>query len=158
MRDSRNHNAFVFMTTLSVCLGLVLVTSAAPVSAQTSQSGNGLRVMVRQSLYGNAIEDLFRELERLGKEGDALDLEKELALLDTETLLTIATLQDFVSDLRHSEEHPALGTGIPCIHREPVSDWRPDALNIAPLPLSTAIPLTAFARASLDDTAPTAAA
>ena len=148
MKETRNHNALVFMTTLSVCLGLVLVTSAAPISAQTSPSGGGLRVMVRQSLYGSAIEDLVRELERLREEGDALDLEKELALLDGGTPLSLATLQDFASDLRCSDGYQSLSfTAASSVCTAAAGPGR--VTEDVPVPVRNSIPVTAFARASL---------
>lgn len=154
MNDSRNHNALVFLTTLSVCLGLVLVGSAAPLNAQASPGNNNIRVMVRQSLYGNALEELVRELERLREEGESFDLESELSLLDSDTLLTFAKLQTFVSDLGLSAavgaptSFGAVGVyeytkDAPTVHEETES-------GIPSIPI---IPHAARPRASLDDSA-----
>ena len=98
MKESRNQNAFLVLTTLSVCLGLVLAGSTPASNAQNTPSNGTIRMMVRQSLYGNALEELVRELERLREEGESFDFESELSLLNPETLLSFSTLQHFVSD------------------------------------------------------------
>lgn len=95
MKETRNHNAFVFLTTLSVCLGLMLVGSGAGLSGQSVQSNSNLRVIVRQSLYGDALEELVRELEKLRESGEDVAIDTDL--LDTDTLLSLASLHDFVS-------------------------------------------------------------
>lgn len=95
MKETRNHNAFVFLTTLSVCLGLMLVGSGAGISAQTVNGSSNLRVIVRQSLYGDALEELVRELERLREAGE--DIAIDTSLLDDDTLLSLANLHDFVA-------------------------------------------------------------
>lgn len=60
----------VFLTTLSVYLGLVLVGGAtSPVLAQTTQEKGKLQVFVGQSLYGNAIDELVKEIEKFRKAG-----------------------------------------------------------------------------------------
>lgn len=95
MNETRNHNAFVFLTTLSVCLGLMLVGSGAGLSAQSIQGNANLRVIVRQSLYGDALEEIVRELEKLRESGE--DVSIDAGLLDGDTLLSLANLHDFVS-------------------------------------------------------------
>lgn len=95
MNETRNHNAFVFLTTLSVCLGLMLVGSGAGLSSQTVQGNANLRVIVRQSLYGDALEEIVRELEKLRESGE--DVSIDTGLLDGDTLLSLANLHDFVS-------------------------------------------------------------
>lgn len=95
MIQKRNHNAFVVLTTLSVCLGLMLVGSGAGVSSQTVQGNANLRVIVRQSLYGDALEEIVRELERLREAGEHVSIDE--GLLNSETLLSLANLNEFVS-------------------------------------------------------------
>lgn len=97
MKESRNQNALLVLTTLSVCLGLVLAGSTPASTTQNTSSNGTIRMMVRQSLYGNALEELVRELERLREEGDSFDFEDELSLFSSDTLLSFATLQHFVS-------------------------------------------------------------
>lgn len=95
MKDARNHNPLVFLTTLSICLGLMLVGSGTGLSAQTVNGGSNLRAIVRQSLYGDALEELVRELERLREAGE--DIAIDTSLLDDGTLLSLANLHEFVS-------------------------------------------------------------
>ena len=150
MNDSRNHSAMVFLTTLSVCLGLVLVGTAAPLNAQTSPGNNNIRVMVRQSLYGNALEELVRELERLREEGESFDLENELSLLDAGTLLTFATLHDFASDYNLSVADASVTFGSGDVYDRTVDARTTLQSREADVPSAQRIPHNARPRASLD--------
>lgn len=156
MSENRNHNALVFLTTLSVCLGLVLVGTAAPASAQSAPGNGNIRAMVRQSLYGNALEELVRELERLREEGDSFDLENELSLLDAGNLLTLATLGDFVSDLAFTDAPstpPSRFGATEIFIRARLGSQTVSTLDVATVPQTKRFPLAARPRASLDSPA-----
>lgn len=79
MSNRKNYNSIVFLTTLSVYLGLVLVGSPSSVLAQTSLNTENSQIFVGQSLYGNAIDELVRQLETLRKEGK-LKADEKIAL------------------------------------------------------------------------------
>ena len=156
MSENRNHNALVFLTTLSVCLGLVLVGAAAPVSAQSAPGNGNIRAMVRQSLYGNALEELVRELERLREEGDSFDLENELSLLEAGGLLTFATLGDIVADLHFPDGNSAafdrLGSSAVFVEARS-GPQKVSVVDTSTIPQTTRFPLAARPRASLDEPA-----
>lgn len=69
MTTRKNYNSIVFLTTLSVYLGLVLVGAPAPVLAQQSHKDKKIQNVVSNDIYGTALLELVRQLEKLSKEG-----------------------------------------------------------------------------------------
>ncbi len=87
MTTRKNYNSIVFLTTLSVYLGLVLVGAPAHVYAQTSEQNGKTQTFVGQNLYGNAIYELVGELEKLTKKGkykwtEKIDLDYEFGFFE----------------------------------------------------------------------------
>ena len=67
MSNSKNYNSIVFLTTLSVYLGLVLVGATPSVLAQTNLTEKNFQISSSSNPYGNAIYELVKELEELSK-------------------------------------------------------------------------------------------
>lgn len=152
-KEPRNHSTLVCLTTLSVCFGLALIGSTAPVSGHAFHGNGNVRALVRQSLYGSALEDLVRELEKLGEDGDRLDLEKELALLDADTPLTLVALRGFAPDTfsnidsARGELRPELREASRRVETARSLRSRTDRRA----PRSAGLPFSALPRASLDE-------
>jgi hypothetical protein len=114
MTTRKNYNSIVFLTTLSVYLGLVLVGAPAHVYSQTSGQDEKTQIFVGQNLYGNAIFELVAELEKLSKKGkykwtEKVDLSYDFAFTDADKSPTfmisgsrgnkfVANLLDFTAE------------------------------------------------------------
>ncbi len=71
MTTRKNYNSIVFLTTLSVYFGLVLVgVPASQVLAQTTPDKiDKTQIIIGNDIYGNALFQLASQLEKLSKEG-----------------------------------------------------------------------------------------
>jgi hypothetical protein len=89
----------VFLTTLSVYLGLALVGATPPVLAQTSENEKNFQISFNQDVYGSAIYTLVNELEKLAEQrkyswSEKIDLTYQFSPfeVDTPSAFTVSAL------------------------------------------------------------------
>ncbi len=68
IRREKN-NSIIFLTTLSVYLGLVLVGGTPSILAQTTGKIGKTQIVVRSEIYGDALLKFASQLEKLSEEG-----------------------------------------------------------------------------------------
>ena len=89
MNNRNKNNSILFLTTLSVYLGLVLVGGTPLVLAQTNQDNERIQVLVGQNLYADSIFNLVKELDKLAKSkkykwNDEIDVDIEISFFEAD--------------------------------------------------------------------------